>query len=128
MYALLYRSSATCPFDSDAERDIIEAAQERNGLWSIAALLLYGPCADGRAGFAQWIEGEHETVEALFALVAADPRHDGVDVLGRGETLGGAPLLADDAIRAAAVDPLPETLDAFLEAARTLTELPRSAE
>ncbi len=121
MYALLYRSSATCPFDTDAERDIVEAAQERNGLWSIAALLLYGPCADGRAGFAQWIEGEHESVEALFRLVSADPRHDGVAVLGRGEGLGGAPLLADHAIRSAAADPLPGTLGAFLAAAEALS-------
>lgn len=128
MYALLYRSSATCTFDSDAERCVAEAARERNDLWNLSALLLHGPCHDGRAGFAQWIEGEREAVEVLFRHIATDPRHDGVDALARGEGLGGAPLLADHAIRAAAVDPLPETLDAFLEAARALPELPRPAE
>lgn len=117
MYALLYRSSATCPFDADAVEAVEAAAEARNGLWSLASLLLHGPCADGRAGFAQWIEGERESVEALFALVAADTRHAGVAVLGRGDGLGGAPLLGGRGMRAEAVAAVPETLDAFVSAA-----------
>ena len=125
MYALLYRSSATCPFDAEAVRAIEAAAEARNGLWSLATLLLHGPCAQGRAGFAQWIEGEPEAVEALFGLVAGDPRHDGVAVVARGAGLGGAPLLGGRGMRAAAVAVLPETLDAFVFAAADVLAVAR---
>ena len=131
MYALLYRSSATCPFDADTERHILEAARARNGLWGLASLLLHGPCVQGCAGFAQWIEGEREAVEALFSLVAEDPRHASVAVLARGDGIGGAPLLAGHGMQTAAADPLPETLDAFLARAAALpdrTEPPRPPE
>ena len=74
--SLAYRSRYVgADFDADAER-IAATARERNaGLGVTGALVPY----EGR--FFQVIEGPPDAIEALYARIASDPRHDELRVL-----------------------------------------------
>ncbi len=114
MHAILYRSTATGPVSPADIEQIADAAARRNALWSITGLLLHGPDAHGRHGFAQWIEGDAENTEYLFALICADCRHTDVTRIADGHDLVGYALpTGGSGMRATAVDCLPETVDAF---------------
>lgn len=87
MYALLYRSRARAGLLASGLNDIIETARARNRQLDVTGLLLHGrmealPSVPGE--FVQWIEGPEDSVEPLFALIEADPRHTDVEVLARG--------------------------------------------
>lgn len=125
VHALLYRSTATGPVSpADIER-IVDVAARRNALWSITGLLLHGIDADGRHGFAQWLEGDAEDVENLFSLICADPRHTDVVRVADGRDLACYALPArGETMRAVAVDCLPATVDAFLVCAAAHSNMP----
>ena len=78
MFALLYVSSAAKPFTSDELADLMRAAREHNAVADITGMLLY---KDGN--FMQLLEGPQASVQALFAKIAADPRHTGAITLLR---------------------------------------------
>ena len=91
MHALLYRSSATHPLTGADFSAIRAASTIRNGLWGVTSLLLCGfEPSSGRPGFVQWIEGEREAVESLFAHVRSDPRHRDVARIASGDSLRAA--------------------------------------
>ncbi len=75
-FRLIYRSHSLLPTGSKAEAglaDILKGARAKNaGLGITGALMLYDDW------FAQVLEGPQAAVEALFARIKADPRHDNV--------------------------------------------------
>ncbi|OGX86883.1 BLUF domain-containing protein [Hymenobacter glacialis] len=83
IYQLLYTSTATAPFTELALVDLLDKARLNNQQQSITGLLLHH---DGK--FMQVLEGDAERVEALFAIIAADPRHNNVFLVSQGEVSG----------------------------------------
>lgn len=87
MHALLYRSAARPGLLADDLNAIIETAEENNRAAGVTGLLLHGkfealPALAGQ--FVQWIEGDKDAVEGLFAQIQTDPRHSDIEVLARG--------------------------------------------
>ena len=73
-YRLIYRShSLLAPQDDAGLADILKVARSKNAdLGVTGALMLYDDW------FAQVLEGAQPVIEALYARIKADPRHDGV--------------------------------------------------
>ncbi len=73
-YRLIYRShSLLAPQDDLALADILKVARSKNAdLGITGALMLYDDW------FAQVLEGPQAVIEALYARIKADPRHNGV--------------------------------------------------
>ncbi len=73
-YRLIYRShSLLAEHDAAGLADILKTARHKNaGLGVTGALMLYDDW------FAQVLEGPQAVVEALYARIKADPRHDGI--------------------------------------------------
>ena len=82
MYYVLYASSATEPFTSEKLRALLAQSQTDNAPREITGMLLY---KDGN--FMQVLEGEKETVRALYDKIGRDPRHTGVITFLEGETV-----------------------------------------
>ena len=81
VYRLVYRSRNVIPAqERRAELGrLFSAARSANNQRQITgALLLLGDC------FVQTLEGDEEQVQALLARIAADPRHDSLEVLETG--------------------------------------------
>lgn len=76
MFYLVYASSATRPFSEADLSDLLETSRENNARLGITGMLLY---KDGN--FMQVLEGEEETVRALYEKIGTDPRHDGAITL-----------------------------------------------
>lgn len=72
---LVYRSRATYEFGADDMIRLLLAARERNGREHITGVLLYRDRV-----FMQLLEGERDAVEAMYARIGRDPRHDDVHV------------------------------------------------
>lgn len=81
IFRLTYRSHSLIPaagFEAELG-NILRVARSRNGERGITgALLIY----DG--WFAQTLEGDEAAVRSLFAKIAADPRHDTVELRQEG--------------------------------------------
>ncbi len=81
VFRLIYRSHSLIPvaeFQAELGR-ILRVARARNAESGITgALLIYDNW------FAQTLEGEKTAVRALFAKIAADPRHDTVELREEG--------------------------------------------
>lgn len=73
-YRLIYRSHSLLPANDPAGlAEILRVARSKNAdLGITGALMLYDDW------FAQVLEGPQPVIEALFARIKADPRHDGV--------------------------------------------------
>lgn len=129
MYALLYRSTAACALAESDFESIRDHADGRNGLWGVTGLLLCGPAPDGERGFVQWLEGERETVHALYAHIQADARHARFEVLAEGDALetvtGGDRLFPGRHLEIRHTEALPRSLGGFLEALPDETDGPR---
>lgn len=76
----LYRSRTTLDARSGQCRAILQAARARNAEYGLTGYLHH---EDGR--FYQWLEGPAEALQQVGALIEADPRHEGVEYLWRGE-------------------------------------------
>lgn len=131
MHALLYRSRARPGLLASDLNDIIETAEARNRQLDVTGLLLYGQLAavPGAPGeFVQWLEGEEDAVEALYAEIEQDGRHFDIEVLARGSvaalTDGSALDLVGDrlfpswSMGLVRLAELPATPSGFLEFAR----------
>ena len=77
--ALLYRSSALIPERSADERLILDAALSRNARLDVTGYLHREVDL-----FFQWLEGPPASVDAIFASIERDPRHEGIQVLFHG--------------------------------------------
>lgn len=73
MYRTVYVSSASRDFEESDIRYILEQSHRNNAARGMTGALLFH-----EGNFLQILEGERETVEALYALIARDPRHRGV--------------------------------------------------
>jgi hypothetical protein len=78
MHELVYTSAARRVMNPSELGAILEHARTNNARLSVSGILLYE-----RGSFIQVLEGDEATVTALFAKIAADPRHDRVHVLTR---------------------------------------------
>jgi hypothetical protein len=73
LYSLVYVSSAVKLFSSAELVALLEKSRANNTRLGISGLLLY---KDGNT--MQLLEGERDTVLALYERIAADPRHRGL--------------------------------------------------
>jgi hypothetical protein len=73
LLSIVYSSSATVPFSEMDLALLLATSRMNNEARSLTGVLLY---RDGQ--FMQALEGPERTVRAVFARIAADPRHDGV--------------------------------------------------
>ena len=121
MHHLLYASAGVRRFAGAEIEDILETSRRNNAVTGITGMLLY---ADGN--FIQYIEGEAEALDALFARISADRRHRRPMVLSRGPieargfsdwSMGYKPLDAADRRPLARFDLSRAALDARLDAA-----------
>ncbi len=70
---VIYLSSATNPFSTQALRDLLEHCRTRNKRNDITGLLLYR-----EGGFMQVIEGPEVAVDKLYTQIQVDCRHSNV--------------------------------------------------
>jgi hypothetical protein len=75
---LCYASVAAVPFDGPALQALLTKARAHNGGDGITGLLLYG-----NGHFVQLIEGEQAPVDALYARILRDSRHQQVFLMYR---------------------------------------------
>jgi hypothetical protein len=73
LYFLVYVSSAVVPFSSSELVDLLERSRVNNTRLGVSGMLLY---KDGN--LMQVLEGEEQTVKALYAKIAEDRRHKGL--------------------------------------------------
>jgi len=73
MFFLVYVSSAIRPLPQSELVAILAKSHENNTALGVTGILLY---KDGN--FMQVLEGEEETVRALYAKIDCDPRHRGL--------------------------------------------------
>lgn len=73
VYQLVYASTAARPMREDDLLDLLRTAREKNARLEVTGLLLYR-----NGAFLQVLEGDQETVDALYATIRADPRHTDV--------------------------------------------------
>jgi len=71
MIRLVYVSKATNEMSSDLLMELLKQSREKNSRLGLSGMLLYGG-----GNFLQIIEGEKETVEALYEIILADKRHE----------------------------------------------------
>lgn len=76
LFSLVYTSTAAETFSDEDLSDLLRTSRERNHGEQITGMLLY---RNGR--FVQFLEGEEASVRALYARIAADPRHTMVRLL-----------------------------------------------
>jgi hypothetical protein len=67
---LIYTSAAVASFDPPALKAILDLARARNEKRSVTGMLLYS-----EGSFFQVLEGDENTLNELFAAIAADSRH-----------------------------------------------------
>jgi Sensors of blue-light using FAD len=73
---LIYASAAVKPFTPPELRDLLAVARGKNTPIEVSGLLLYN-----QGSFFQILEGEEDTVEALYQKIGKDPRHTKVLLL-----------------------------------------------
>lgn len=78
MQELIYASAAQTLLDPLQLGAILEVARRNNARLKVTGILLYH-----EGSFFQVLEGEAETVNALYARIRQDPRHRGVVELSR---------------------------------------------
>lgn len=76
MLSVLYLSSASIPYSDDDLAALLTTSRENNARLGLTGILLY---RNGQ--FMQVLEGPEDAVNARFAVIAADPRHRGVQKL-----------------------------------------------
>jgi hypothetical protein len=73
-----YASAATRDFEPATLAELLQAARENNAKLGLTGMLLY---AEG--SFFQVLEGQADVVDALYAKIEHDPRHDRVTLIIR---------------------------------------------
>lgn len=76
MYRLIYKSRSIRPIDWELVDSILETSEERNSERGISGVLLAT-----KNQFLQVIEGSFEEVNALFANIVKDSRHQTVQLI-----------------------------------------------
>ena len=78
MITIVYASRAVRRMDDGALTALLERARERNDAHGVTGMLLYA-----YESFMQQLEGEEAAVDAIYASIAADPRHTELRLLSR---------------------------------------------
>jgi hypothetical protein len=78
MFALVYTSVATAPFDESALAELARLASAKNRRLEITGYLTY---ESESTMFLQFLEGKKEAVEQLMATIEADSRHRVLSVM-----------------------------------------------
>lgn len=73
MYSLVYVSSAVNVFTPQELMELLNISRENNTKAGLTGILLY---KDGN--FMQALEGEKDSVMALYTKISGDPRHKGI--------------------------------------------------
>lgn len=81
IHQLLYQSAAVCELNAVELCNLYAAAQLKNLRLGISGALLL---REGR--YFQWLEGSRPSLEALMASIAADSRHNDIEILFSEET------------------------------------------
>lgn len=81
IHYLVYASSATHEFSDDELKELLVKAREKNTRLGVTGMLLYKG-----GNFFQVLEGEAQTVKALYATIAKDLRHFDPIVVDEGDT------------------------------------------
>jgi len=76
MYQLVYHSSEAYPLSAEDIEDILNKAREFNAKHQITGCLLYH-----EHEFLQILEGEKETIQALYQKIKTDNRHTDLIIL-----------------------------------------------
>ncbi len=76
MFSAVYISTSTSEFREGDLPALLEKSRENNGMADLTGMLLY---REGR--FLQALEGPEDTVRAVMSIIAADPRHEHIQVL-----------------------------------------------
>ena len=78
VFQLGYASAASRPFSDDELIELLAKARANNQRLGVTGMLLYH-----EGSFLQVLEGRRKTVEALYEVIAADPRHTDAMLLFR---------------------------------------------
>jgi hypothetical protein len=113
MICLAYLSSAAAPLDGAAIDQILAASRRNNVAAEVTGMLCY---YDG--SFLQFLEGEAEDVDAIFAGISSDARHK--DVLTLYRRSSGERLFADWSMALAKPEVVGEEHQAFCKGLRHL--------
>nr|GFB92037.1 hypothetical protein [Tanacetum cinerariifolium] len=70
MHYLIYLSQATRPLSAKALTSLVEQSRQANERQQLTGVLVYG-----NKRFIQLLEGEQAALEAAFARISQDPRH-----------------------------------------------------
>ena len=73
MYCLVYMSRPTREMGDDEVRDLLRRAKINNGRDGITGILVHD-----RRRYLQYLEGDEARVEATFARISIDPRHQAI--------------------------------------------------
>ncbi len=76
LYSLAYESQASVPLTTPDLLDLLTHSRENNTRTGVTGILLYR-----RGTFLQVLEGPREQVDALYAVIARDPRHRDVSTV-----------------------------------------------
>lgn len=83
VFSLVYSSTTDHDWSQDELLGLLAWSRDWNAAHGVTGLLLYRDCA-----FMQLLEGDEETVRALFDRIAVDKRHQDVDLIWTAETDG----------------------------------------
>ncbi|WP_062264433.1 BLUF domain-containing protein [Endozoicomonas arenosclerae] len=78
LFCMVYTSSASELFDDEALQSLLNVARKNNKQQDVTGMLLYS-----EGVFMQALEGEKQSVEQLYNMIAKDPRHYGVIILNQ---------------------------------------------
>ena len=85
MYYMIYVSQAKKPMDKAELEQLLSHSRKWNTTKALTGLLIYRYSAENDSGhFIQMLEGEKETVRALYDKIKSDKRHHTVLVLNDG--------------------------------------------
>ncbi len=83
MYCLVYMSRPTREMGDEEVRDLLRRAKINNGRDGITGILIHD-----RRRYLQYLEGDEARVEATFARISIDPRHQAIIRLHSGTISG----------------------------------------
>jgi hypothetical protein len=81
VFSLLYLSASTVEFSADDLKELLRKARENNSGLQVTGMLLFKG-----GNFLQVLEGEQETVLALYRKIYRDPRHNQITILFQGSS------------------------------------------
>lgn len=80
MLQLIYTSAATVQFSQKQLKELLHKARQNNESLGVSGMLVYN-----EGSFLQILEGEEESLTALYEKIEKDERHDNVKLLLRKE-------------------------------------------